>query len=508
MDSFLDDLLDSPGGSFTYQDVRAAVIAVVRSEICDPVVMAFQSLRRMSGNEIAHFDPLRPSPPGVPLLHPDYYSDYPSDEDSATGREKTRCRASPNYYHRIGEYETSSFYREFLSDELVRASSGRMVSVREMTDHTSRNPKSSFRSWFRMPLFMVSSIVGRFIAEGWVGLTHHCRTNDRLQMKTELLVLGSLSMLGGTIQSFRQLKPLTHICASDHSNFFLCFVERIAGISHEYVFMPRTPEELKPIMRRYEEQGLPGVAGSVDVVHVKRAKCPAGDYNRSKGKDSYPSLAFECITDFDRRILGVFGPQFGSNNDKHIVKIDDNIRLLNEGWLSQVEWQYYAEDESISSSTGVYVICDNGYICWPTTICPFMGSKINGRLEDYFSSKVESLRKDVECVFGILKGRWASLDKGFKYLEVQTCGQIFMTCAVLHNMMLSEMVREGKPPRLQRGVHLASAGMWLEGPESESIPVPGTDDATKLRDAFDRRRMQLCHHLRIWKDKEGQSIRL
>ena len=82
MDSFLDDILDSPGGSITYQDVRAAVIADVRSEICDPAVTAFQSLRQMSSNEIARFDPLRPSLPGVPLLHPDYYSDYPSDEDS------------------------------------------------------------------------------------------------------------------------------------------------------------------------------------------------------------------------------------------------------------------------------------------------------------------------------------------------------------------------------------------------------------------------------------------
>jgi len=351
-----------------------------------------------------------------------------------------------------------------------------------------------------MPLFKVSEIVGPFITKGWIGLMHHCRTNERLQMKAELLVLGSLVMLGRTIQSFCQLKPLTQICASDHSNFFLCFVEHIASISQEYVFMPCTPKELEPIMRQYEEEGLPGVAGSVNVVHVKRSNCPAGDYNCSKGKDSYPSLAFECITDFDRRILGVFGPQFGSNNDKHIVKIDDNIRLLNEGWLSQVEWQYYVKDESISSSTGVYVICDNGYICWPSTICPFMGSKINGRLEDYFSSKVESLRKDVECVFGILKGRWASLDKGFKYRDVKTCGQIFFTCAVLHNMMLSEMVREAKPPRLRHGVHLASDGIWLEGP-SESLPVPGTDNATKLKEAFDQWQMQLCHHLRIWRDK-------
>ena len=126
-----------------------------------------------------------------------------------------------------------------------------------------------------------------------------------------------------------------------------------------------------------------------------------------------------------------------------------------------------------------------------------LGAKINGRLEDYFSSKVESLRKDIECVFGILKSRWISLDKGFKYLDVETCGHIFMTCAVLHNMKLSEMMQEGKPPCLQCGAHLASAGMWLEGP-SEIIPVPGNDEK-----AFDLRRLQLCHHLRIWKEKVG-----
>ena len=129
---------------------------------------------------------------------------------------------------------------------------------------------------------MVCDIVDCFIAEGWVRITHHCRTPDRLKIKAELLILGTLATLGGTLQSFRQLKPLTHICASDHSNFYLSFVAHVASISHEYVFMPRTMEELLPIMRRYEEEGLPGVARSVDVVHVKRANCPAGDYNCSK----------------------------------------------------------------------------------------------------------------------------------------------------------------------------------------------------------------------------------
>ena len=131
-----------------------------------------------------------------------------------------------------------------------------------------------------------------------------------------------------------------------------------------------------------------------------------------------------------------------------------------------------------------------------------MGSRLNGRLEDYFSSNIESVRKDVECVFGILKGRWASLDKGFKYRKVKTCGNIFLTCAVLHNMMLGEMMRENMPPRLQRGVRLPNDGMWLEGPsEEEHQSDSGERNAAELKHAFDERRMHLCHHLRVWKDK-------
>ena len=132
---------------------------------------------------------------------------------------------------------------------------------------------------------------------------------------------------------------------------------------------------------------------------------------------------------------------------------------------------------------------------------PFMGSQMDGCLEDNFSSKIKSLRKDVECLFGILKGRWASLNKGFKYREVKTCGEIFLTCAVLHNMMLSEMVQEAKPLCLQHGVHSANNGIWREGPSDEQQPVPGNKNAAELKEAFDQRRMLLCHHLCIWRDK-------
>ena len=84
-------------------------------------------------------------------------------------------------------------------------------------------------------------------------------------------------------------------------------------------------------------------------------------------------------------------------------------------FYSTLEWRYFNENGDVAIEKGLYLICDNGYLAWPCTIAPFMRSSNVGRLEDYFSCNLESVRKDIECVFGILKSRWTCLSKGFKY---------------------------------------------------------------------------------------------
>jgi hypothetical protein len=53
----------------------------------------------------------------------------------------------------------------------------------------------------------------------------------------------------------------------------------------------------------------------------------------------------------------------------------------------------------------MYLICDNGYLRWPTTICPFT-RRSNSSPEEYFSTNIESVHKDMECTFRIIKKRW------------------------------------------------------------------------------------------------------
>lgn len=55
----------------------------------------------------------------------------------------------------------------------------------------------------------------------------------------------------------------------------------------------------------YRDLHLPGACGSIDAVHVKWNCCPAGDFNHYKGKKSFPSVAFECVIDNRRRVLGI-----------------------------------------------------------------------------------------------------------------------------------------------------------------------------------------------------------
>ena len=100
--------------------------------------------------------------------------------------------------------------------------------------------------------------------------------------------------------------------------------------------MLKPATEINSITRSYEDVGPPGCCGSIDVVHMRWSQHPTGDLNRAKGKESFPTLAFECMVDFNRRIMGVYGPHFGLQNYKEIVKSNPAMREVLSGWLSKI----------------------------------------------------------------------------------------------------------------------------------------------------------------------------
>ena len=70
------------------------------------------------------------------------------------------------------------------------------------------------------------------------------------------------------------------------------------------------------------------------------------------------------------------------------------------------------------------------------------------RSELRFSQWLEALRKDVECTFGILKGRWRIFKTGIRFHNTEVSDNIWMTCCALHNLLLDE---DGLSHKLEDG---------------------------------------------------------
>ena len=238
------------------------------------------------------------------------FEDPIQDFEEYTTAARRRRRRSNTYDYAFGDYLNCNYVRKFLSPE-----------VRQRTYELSMDRKSTFRSHFRVPLVTIEDLSNKFITNEWVTHTKRCSTDHRLSIRTQLFVMCTLEHLGNR-RPHTQFPTETNMSTSEHRKFFDLFLEKMYSVRREYISFPSTLEQLQTIVSQYHGFHLPGACGSIDVVHVKWAQCPAGDFNNCKGKESFPSVAFQCITDNRRQVLGIAPIQYGSRSDKHIVRLD------------------------------------------------------------------------------------------------------------------------------------------------------------------------------------------
>jgi hypothetical protein len=115
---------------------------------------------------------------------------------------------------------------------------------------------------------------------------------------------------------------------------------------------------------------------------------------------------------------------------------------------------------------GVYVIVSNGYLNWSCTVPPFT---VTSNMDEIrWSRWLESMRKDVECTLGILKGRWRILKAGVRIHGVDGVDDVWLTCCALHNWLLDI---DGLSGEWKNGVPVSD---W-EGPMGDT-DVEGLDN--------------------------------
>ena len=283
---------------------------------------------------------------------------------------------------------------------------------------------------FRVPFILFEQKIIPMCRDNNVfDITYESKTNVPIEFK----ILPSLRLLGRG-NCYDDINELSSVPCSTVQVYFLKFVERFALLFYDEFIRCPGEASLKERMDHYAALGLGGAFGSVDCTRVHWDKCPKWLTNYCIGKEGFPVLAFLLICDHNRQIVHVSRNAYlGALNDINIAKIDPFILDLMEGKYLPVEFTLLKEDGTRAQCYGAYLISDNGFLQTSIFMDPIKARF--GEKEIFWSEWLESVRKDVECVFGILKGRFRILRGRMQQHQAKDIKNIFITCCILHNMI-------------------------------------------------------------------------
>ena len=301
-----------------------------------------------------------------------------------------------------------------------------------------------FRLRFRMPydafLDLAKECEASNLFAAWCSGTGYHRYNKRKVLPLKLLILCSLRYLGRGL-TFDDLEEYTGISTETIRLALHKFIK--FGSTHlynKYVKNPSNATEFLDCENEYLSAGFPGCVGSTDASHVIIEKCSYRLRQLHLGyKLAHTARTYNITVNHRRRILHTTSGHPARFNDKTLVLYDHFVNRLHDGKCNELHkftlMDYDANGEIIYTKyKGCYLIVDNGYLNWSVTVPPLKKSTV--RSEIRFSQWLESLRKDVECAFGILKCRWRVLKTGIRLGGIQNCDRVWLTCCALHNMLL------------------------------------------------------------------------
>jgi hypothetical protein len=118
-------------------------------------------------------------------------------------------------------------------------------------------------------------------------------------------------------------------------------------------------------------------------------------------------------------------------NDINIAKVDPYILDILGGKFKNVEFSLLKADGTRTQCHGSYLISDNGFLNASYFIDPYKARY--SQSEIFWSEWLESVRKDVECVFVILKTRFRILLNRINLYFASTIKDVFVTCCICLN---------------------------------------------------------------------------
>ena len=378
-----------------------------------------------------------------------------TDDDSESPKPLLNESAASTaaFKYRVKRTRDSSSRRTAYIVSKLDAPWQRMLDMNAKGGNTIDDEHSSdgkyFRRRFRMPFSLFKCLIAEMLQDKWFsgfgpqgeGRVNAIKLESNRGASLQVLVLSSLRVLGrGT--GFDECYDGSGCKEECIRLFFHKFCPMlVAKLMSSVVRPPLTEEEVAEQVAIYQKLGMGGAIGSTDCTHFALGKCSDKISVLCTGKEGFPTLAYSMTSSHSRKILHCSAGFFGSRNDKTISKHDAFIDLIRTLPLyTQFEWKMNVDELHTKVVKGVFLLCDGGYHKWAQLICPLKHTSKLGH--SLWSCQLESVRKDIECTFGVLKVRFRILQHPLPYMAKDwntfraRIDNIVWACCVLHNLLL------------------------------------------------------------------------
>ncbi|XP_061999020.1 uncharacterized protein LOC133716326 [Rosa rugosa] len=205
------------------------------------------------------------------------------------------------------------------------------------------------------------------------------------------------------------LRMLATACSADSLDESFCMLEStaienlsqfcgtIVTMYQERYLRAPTTEDLDMLLQRAERRGFPGMIGSLDCMHWQWKNCPVGWQGSFRGKSKKPTIVLEAV----------------AGQSSHL--------------------NYYVNGTPYEFG---YYLADGIYPKWATLVQSIRQPE--NEQEEYFSTKQEAYRKDVERAFGILQARFAIVRQPARGWDKDSLSTIMLACIILQNMIVED----------------------------------------------------------------------
>lgn len=206
-------------------------------------------------------------------------------------------------------------------------------------------------------------------------------------------------------------------------------VNALFDIRQDHIKWPETLAEVEESISTFDAlSSLPNIVGAIDGSHIP-----------IKAPDESAVDYFSRYQEYDFIIQGVangkklfidFACGFpGSMHDARVCRLSN---IFSEAEQGNILTQPIVNVNN--HNLGPYLVGDSAYPLSPWLIKPYPEGTQDPN-EIAFNRELSSARVQVECAFGILKGRWRILQKRLDS-KIQFAIKTAVACAVLHNICL------------------------------------------------------------------------